>query len=127
EGGRLQALAFAGGSDGNDTRNWTSADFPAGAARPVRWLDLDNVESPEDDLRARGAAAGGAIFARGEGIAFGDGDFYFTCTSGGAAKLGQIMRYRPSRFEGQSGEAASPGRLSNFVESVHPEMLNYGD
>jgi len=126
-GGRLQALAFAGGADGNDTRNWTSADFPARAERPVRWIDLDNVEAPEDDLRARGAAAGGAIFARGEGIAYGDGDFSSTCTSGGAAKLGQIMRYRPSRFEGQSGEAGSPGRLSNFVESVHPEMLNYGD
>lgn len=127
EGGLLQALAFADGVGGNDTRNWTSADFPAGAERPVRWISLDNVESPQDDLRARGAAAGAAIFARGEGIAGGDGAFYFTCTSGGAAKLGQIMRYRPSRFEGQSGEAGEPGRLSNFVESVHPDMLNYGD
>ncbi len=127
EGGRLQALAFAGDADGNDSRNWTRTDFPAGAERPVRWLSVDNVESPEDDLRARGAAAGGVIFARGEGIAYGDGAFYFTCTSGGAAKLGQIMRYRPSRFEGQSGETAAPGRLCNFVESVHPDMLNYGD
>jgi secreted PhoX family phosphatase len=126
-GGRLQALGFAGSSDGADTRNWAAADFPAGAERPVRWIDLDNVESPDDDLRMRGHAKGAALFARGEGICLGGGDFYFTCTSGGAAKLGQIMRYRPSRFEGRIGEAAAPGRLTNFVESTDPDMLNYGD
>jgi secreted PhoX family phosphatase len=37
------------------------------------------------------------------------------------------MRYRPSRFEGRIGEAAAPGRLTNFVESTDPDMLNYGD
>ncbi len=127
EGGLLQALAFAGDSDGNDTRNWARNDFPVRTERSVRWVGLDNVEAPEDDLRVRGAASGGVLFARGEGIAYGDGDFYFTCTSGGRARLGQVMRYRPSRFEGQSGETREPGRLTNFVESVHPEMLNYGD
>jgi hypothetical protein len=124
-GGRLQALALTDGA--SDTRNWTSSDFPAGSVRRTRWIDLDNVEAPEDDLRMRGHAAGAALFARGEGICFGDGDFYFTCTNGGAAKLGQVMRYRPSRFEGQSGERSEPGRLSNFVESTSREILNFGD
>jgi secreted PhoX family phosphatase len=123
-GGRLQALAIDGPAD---TRNWTAIDFPHGAERRARWIDLDNVEAPEDDLRLRGAAAGGAVFARGEGICFANGDFYFTCTTGGAAKIGQVMRYRPSRFEGQSGERPEPGRLVNFVESTSIEMLNYGD
>jgi len=124
-GGRLQALALIDG--GSDTRNWTGRDFPAGAERRTRWIDLEYVEAPEDDLRLRGHAAGAALFARGEGICFGDGDFYFTCTNGGAARLGQIMRYRPSRFEGQSGERSEPGRLSNFVESTSIDMLNFGD
>lgn len=126
-GGRLQALAFAGTGDGADTRNWNAVDFQVAAERAVRWIDLQEVESPADDLRRRGHVAGGALFARGEGLCFGDGDIYFTCTSGGAAKLGQVMRYRPSRFEGQSGEAASPGRLRNFVEASDPGVLHYGD
>ncbi len=127
-GGRLQALAFAGMSDGNDTRNWTAVDFPAGASRETIWIDLDHVEAPdEDDLRLRGHARGAALFARGEGICFAGGDIYFTCTSGGAAKLGQVMRYRPSRFEGRSNEISEPGRLTNFVESTNADMLNYGD
>jgi secreted PhoX family phosphatase len=113
-GGRLQAMVAAGTGDGTDTRNWSAVDFPQRAWRGVRWIDLDNVEAPEDDLRKRGHAAGGLLFARGEGIWYGadgknGGEFFFTCTSGGAAKLGQVMRYRPSRFEGQSGEAREPG------------------
>ena len=127
-GGRLQALAFAGASDERDTRNWDSANFPNGSWRSVRWIDLDHVDSPDgDDLRERGAARGAVLFARGEGLWFGDRELFIACTSGGAMKLGQILRYRPSRFEGQSREAGEPGRLQNFVESTHPAMLNYGD
>ncbi len=130
-GGRLQAMAAGGMGDGTDTRNWRSVDFPRGGWREVIWVDVDNVEAPEDDLRKRGHAAGGLLFARGEGIWYGasdeGGELYFTCTSGGAAKLGQVMRYRPSRFEGQSGEVREPGKLQNFVESTSPDMLNYGD
>jgi secreted PhoX family phosphatase len=130
-GGRLQAMVAGGMADGADTRNWSSADFPAGSSRGVMWIDMDDVESPEDDLRKRGHSKGGLLFARGEGIWYGAnagrGEFFFTCTSGGAAKIGQVMRYRPSRFEGQQGEASEPGRLQNFVESTSTEMLNYGD
>jgi uncharacterized protein len=114
-------------ADGTDTRNWGRTDFPAQSWRSVMWIDLDNVEAPEDDLRKRGHAAGGLLFARGEGLWHGNGEFFFTCTSGGAAKLGQVMRYRPSRFEGEMGEASEPGRLQNFVESTSGDMLNYGD
>jgi secreted PhoX family phosphatase len=34
----------------------------------VRWLALDNIEAPDDDLRHRAAAAGATIVARGEGL-----------------------------------------------------------
>lgn len=125
-GGRLQAMAFVEpGLD--DTRNWSGVTLASGSSRPVRWIDLTGIDSVEDDLRQRGHAMGAARFARGEGIHFGRGEFYFCCTSGGAAKLGQVFRYRPSPAEGTSGERALPGTLQNFVESRDPEMFNFGD
>jgi secreted PhoX family phosphatase len=124
KGGRLQALGLRGVSD---TRNWNGVNLEPGASRGVVWIDLENVESPEDDLRARGHAGGAAIFARGEGIHSGAGEYYFTCTSGGAAKLGQIMRYVPSPFEGSPGEKGAPARLHLFVESTDPKVMNYAD
>ncbi|HUG73857.1 MAG TPA: alkaline phosphatase PhoX [Steroidobacteraceae bacterium] len=125
-GGRLQALALL--EPGlTDSRNWEGVTLARGSWQATRWIDLDNVESPDDDLRRRGHARSALLFARGEGIHMGDGELYFCCTSGGPAKLGQVMRYRPSRFEGQPDEAREPGRLQNFVESDDPAQLNYGD
>jgi uncharacterized protein len=126
-GGRLQALAFADPALPADSRNWSGVTLPMSAWRPTRWIDLDQVEAPEDDLRKRGAAKGAVLFARGEGIHMGEGELYFCCTNGGAAKLSQIMRYRPSRFEGQPGERTEPARLQNFVESTDSQALNFGD
>jgi uncharacterized protein len=126
-GGRLQALAFLDPTLPADSRNWSGITLPVSAWRTVRWVELDHVEAPEDDLRQRGAAKGAVLFARGEGIHMGDGELYFCCTNGGAAKLSQIMRYRPSRFEGQPGERAEPGQLQNFLESTDPQALNFGD
>lgn len=126
-GGRLQALAFRDRALGADSRNWSGIAMPVQEWRQVEWIDVDGVEAPEDDLRKRGHAKGAVLFARGEGIHFGDGELYFCCTSGGAAKLSQIMRYRPSRFEGQSGERSAPGRIQLFVESTDPSKLNFGD
>lgn len=126
-GGRLQALAFRDRGLGSDSRNWSDQRFPPQEWRQVEWIDLEGVEAPEDDLRERGHARGAVLFARGEGIHFGDGELYFCCTNGGAAKLSQIMRYRPSRFEGQSTERSSPGEIQIFVESTDRAMLNFGD
>ncbi|MXP42011.1 DUF839 domain-containing protein [Altererythrobacter soli] len=115
-GGKLQALAIDGMPD---SRNWRGAAFAPQSWQAVRWIDLDNVEAPDDDLRKRGAAAGATLFARGEGIWMGDGELYFCCTSGGAAKLGQIFRLRP--------QSAAPDRLQLFFESTSIEQFNYGD
>lgn len=125
EGGRLQALAFADAPQ--DSRNWQSELFGPRSSRPVRWLDLEETESPEDDLRHRGGAAGAAIFARGEGIHLGRGELFFTCTSGGAAKIGQIMRYWPSEEEGGPGERSRPAMLQLFLESTRSTVMDYGD
>ncbi len=126
-GGKLQALAFRDRALGADSRNWSGVTFPLQSWRDAEWIDMDDVASPEDDLRKRGHARGGVLFARGEGIWFGDGELYFCCTNGGAAKLSQIMRYRPSPFEGQAGESSEPGRLQLFVESTSTGMLHFGD
>lgn len=122
-GGRLQALALLDPAR-TDSRNWTSADVVERDWLPVRWIDLDGTDSPDDDLRRRGTAKGALRFARGEGIHMGDGELFFCCTSGGAAKLGQVMRYYPARDEGRPGER---GALQLFVESRDKAMLDFGD
>lgn len=75
----------------------------------------------------RGYASGAAVFARGEGIHWGDNELYFCCTNGGAKQLGQVMRYQPSAAEGQAGEKSAPGRIQLFAESTSAAMYNYGD
>ncbi len=127
KGGKLQALAFASADENADTRNWESQDFVTGEWKFAKWVDLENPESPKDDLRNQGADKGAAIFARGEGIHFGDNELYFCCTSGGAAKEGQIMRYRPSRYEGKDAESTAPGLLQLFLESTDRNDFSYGD
>ena len=138
-GGRLQALGLAEDRD-RDLRNWPADGSQAagqgsvlavGAEAAVRWIDLDGVESPDADLNARGFARGALRFARGEGLAAaGSGrrpEFFLCCTMGGASRLGQVWRYRPSPSEGGSGEAGDPGSLQLFVESEDADRLKYCD
>ena len=127
KGGRLQALALAGTDEPADSRNWKRLRWPLQHRFNVRWLDLEDVESPGDDLRLQGHAKGAALFARGEGVHFGNGELYFCCTSGGAVKHGQIMRYRPSPFEGSVLERTAAGTIEVFVESTSPALLDFGD
>ncbi len=114
-GGRLQALKIRG-MEGVNTSNQMEQAIAAGRILDVDWIDLDNVESPLDDLRSRGASRGAARFSRGEGIWADRRTIYFACTDGGAAKAGQIWRYTPSRFEGADRERQNPGRLELFIE-----------
>lgn len=116
EGGRLQAIAI---KDVADSRNWTQTGLVKGKWHSVRWIDLDGVDAPADDLRLRGAAAGATVFARGEGIHMGRDELYFCCTSGGAARLGQVFRLAPQQ------ERAD--RVQLFFESTSVEQFNYGD
>jgi len=127
KGGRLQALGLKDQPKGGDTRNWDRRTWNVGDTKDVVWIDVKGVDNPHEDLRHRGHAAGAAWFARGEGVHFGNRELYFTCTSGGAAKIGQIMRYRPSPKEGQPGERAHPGKLQLFVESADKTLLDFAD
>lgn len=113
-GGRLQALALEGIAD---ARNWDGPALGTGAWTKAHWIDLDEVDSPKDDLRKRGAASGATLFARGEGIHMGEGELYFCCTSGGAKKLGQVFRLSLGGGE----------RLQLFFESRSTDEFNFGD
>lgn len=121
EGGRLQAMVIEGLAD---TRNWTSAAMPVGKAFPVRWVDLDDVEAPRDDLRIRAAAKGAALLARGEGLHMGVNrglsEVFACCTSGGAQQLGQILKLMP-------GNAGQADTVALFFESESKAQFDYGD
>jgi secreted PhoX family phosphatase len=126
-GGRLQALGFREQPRGGDTRNWERRDWSLGQTRDVVWIDLDGADNTDGTLGERGQAGGAAWFARGEGVHFGRGELYFTCTIGGPGKFGQIMRYRPSPQEGQAGERDQPGQLTLFVEPADKAVMNMCD
>jgi len=129
QGGRLQALAILG-APSRDTRNWPEEkqpNFPEGTAYSVTWIDIEDVESPKDDLRIQGFQKGAARFARGEGMWYDKGEVYFACTNGGAIKKGQVFRYIPSPDEGTALETSNPGKLELFVESGDADILKNCD
>jgi secreted PhoX family phosphatase len=126
QGGRLQALAIRE-KPSLDTRNFGGRLIEPGTPMEVEWIDLDDVEAPDDDLRYRGFEAGAARFARGEGIFYGDGEFFIACTNGGEAEKGQIWRYIPSPEEGNPGEADRPGTLELFIEPNAGTIIENGD
>ena len=117
EGGRLQALGLAEAPE-RDARNHKRVDFAPGTRARVRWIDLDRVDSPDDDLRRRGHALGALRFSRGEGIHMGDDELYFACTSGGLAGIGQVFRLSLS----PRGDV-----LDLFFESADRAVFDFGD
>ena len=98
KGGKLYALKISG-SESADTRNWDDAQFIPGQKERIEWIELNDVESPKDDLRFRGFKKGAACFARGEGMWYSDGSIYFACTNGGIKKRGQIWKLTSSKIE----------------------------
>jgi hypothetical protein len=125
-GGRLQALVVAD-QPSLDTRNWETRIVSPGEPMPVRWIDLDDIQAPNDDLRHRGFEDGAARFARGEGMWYGKGSIFFACTNGGSIKKGQIWKYTPSAQEGRSGESNEPGTLELFVEPNDGGLIDNAD
>ena len=127
-GGRLQALGFKNGV--RETNNQVhGVMIETGKRFDVRWIDLDAVDAPLDDLRLRGYALGACRFSRPEGVCMIDGVLYFSCTSGGALGEGQIWRYVPSKHEGRARERQSPGyaelfcEVSDTTQMVRPDNL----
>ena len=119
EGGRLQALCVADAKP-LDTRNWSKQRVHVGEPRQVEWIDMENVLAPEDDLRKRGFEAGAAKFARGEGMWYSEEQIFFSCTSGGSNKTGQIWRLVP-------GVDGAPDSLELFIEPNDSALLEAAD
>lgn len=133
-GGKLQALMVVG-KKSHDTRNWDEKLVDVGDKFQVSWVDLNDVESPEDDLRFQAFNKGAARFARAEGMWYAwpelsssiQGEIYFACTSGGVQQLGQIWKYTPSSIEGEPGESDEPGKLELFLESADSNLIENAD
>ncbi len=129
KGGRLQCLAIVEWESA-DTRNYeslTSPRFPEKKSFDVKWIDLEDVEAPDGDLRFRGFKKGATKFSSAEGIWYGEDELFFACTSGGLNGMGQIFRYIPSRYEGQEREKDSPGKLELFLEPNNTEIFQWCD
>jgi len=87
--GKLQAIDISI----KDTRNWEKNNVKKNQKYNVKWIDLKNPDRKDDNLRYDGKEKGASIFARPEGMWYDNGTVYFTCTSGGYNKLGQIWKY----------------------------------
>jgi secreted PhoX family phosphatase len=118
-GGRLQMLAV---------RDQPSCDMRKGQALgvelPVVWVDIADPDPPDAEANPlavfqQGAAAGGAVFSRLEGIWYGDGRVYFASTAGGDLEKGQVWAYRP--------EDDATGVLVLLYESTDAALLNNPD
>lgn len=118
-GGQLQMLAIEG-QPKYDTRTGQKVQV----ALPASWVDIANPDPPEAEMDniavyKQGLAAGGATFRRLEGCHAGNGRIYFTSTSGGDKKLGQVWQYIPS--------GKDRGALTLLFEVTDPAILHMPD
>lgn len=128
-GGRLQMLAV-------DER--PQADLRQGQERfrplPVRWVDIDDPDpaSPEgpSGTFGQGWSKGGALFDRLEGCWYGDGSVFFSSTTGGDAKVGDVRSGWAEGY-GQVWEyrrrGSSGGQLVLLYESPGGDVLDCPD
>ncbi len=126
-GGPLQALAIAGTPQA-DLRNWNDAPTVSpGDSFETTWIDVDDIESPDDSLRYQAFDKGAARFARGEGMWFGEGSVYFACTTGGTARHGQIWRYVIPSSQGNGTDQSRGGTLHLFIEPNDASIIEHAD
>ncbi len=118
-GGQLQMLAIEG-----KPRYDTRSEQKVGAQFPATWVDIKDPDPPDAALDSlavfkQGFAEGGATFRRLEGCHAGNGHIYFTSTSGGDAKLGQVWRYTPN--------GSDRGLLKLLFATTDSTVLNMPD
>lgn len=95
-GGELYALKVVGHDNFNFSGlNGAYVDYPSGTEWNVEWVRVTDPEAING--RAYDSAPGRACFARPEGAYYDSGKIYFTCTSGGVARQGQVFVYDPRR------------------------------
>lgn len=111
-GGVLEALVIQGAPA--DTRK----GYLGYQNKPLRvtWVKIDDVDPVEDTLRLEARRKGAAIFARGEGVWYGNNLIYFVCTSGGDIERGQVFAYNPNN-----------NTLTLVIESTSESELDHPD
>ncbi len=119
KGGRLQMLAIKG-KPKYDTRTGQQQ----GAKFDAVWVDIDDpdpasTETDELGVYQQGTAKGAATFARLEGCWHGAGNIFFTATSGGDKRKGQVWRYSP--------QGENEGVLTLLFESPDSAVLDGPD
>jgi uncharacterized protein len=124
-GGKLQALRIVG-MEGAHTSNEHSRTIAVGESVSVEWVDLNDVDSPSDDLRMQGFSKGAARFARGEGMWAGNNVIFFVSTAGGPLKAGQVWRYTPG-LQGQLHLFAEPNDRSVLDMADNITIAPWGD
>jgi secreted PhoX family phosphatase len=98
--GRLQALVIPGLAHTDPYPEPQQGVSPPeiwrhGQRWEVVWVDVADPLASETACRVQAAAAGATAFNRGEGIAWSEGGLWFTASTGGPLKGGQIFRYTP--------------------------------
>jgi len=129
EGGRLQMMKLQAEAnatlqlDGRRQQVFdTGVGFANGTRWSVQWVDIEEPTrqfisgTTEGGVSAQGFAQGASIVRRGEGCWYGNGRIFFTSTSGGAARQGQIFAYDPRNET-----------LTLLFESPSKEVLNNSD
>ncbi len=120
EGGVLQMLAVKGRANYDTRTGQTQLKM-----HDTVWVTIDDPDPAASDVDTQavskqGRAKGAAVFTRLEGCCVdGDGRAYFTSTSGGDNRGGQIWRYDPVNRE--------EGRLTLMFESPSREILDMPD
>jgi hypothetical protein len=123
--GRLQAMAVVD-RPSLKTQNWDERTVEVGERLRCEWIDLDDPDNPNDDLRIRGHEKGAAQLARAEGMWFGgERGVFVACTNGGPLLKGQIWRYVPDASAGDP--ATSGGALELFLEADETTLLENAD
>lgn len=115
-GGKLEALKLK--SD-TTTRLVTAAGvFQLNVPVAVEWVSIDTPDPIDNtnSCRNQGKAKAAAQFSRGEGVWFGNGKVYFTCTNGGSIGAGQVFVYDPKA-----------DTVAVIVESTDREVLDAPD
>ena len=110
-GGTLEALVIK-----DNPQIDTGINFPVGRSFDVTWVELEDVDPEHDSLRYEAQSKGAAIFRRGEGMCYANGELYWTATNGGAAQVGQVFRYNLGK-----------DTVELFVESPGYDILDYPD
>ena len=114
--GTLEALKVVG----RDRYDTARAGLARGASLDCEWVAVPEPDPGPDSVRYQAHDAGAALIMRGEGIAISGDAVYFTATTGGRRRLGQIFRYTP--------RDADAGTLTLVYECtddalIHPDNL----